>query len=356
MIVKNEENVLARCLEGIKSAVDEIIIADTGSTDKTKEIAKFFGAKVYDFPWKDDFSSARNFSFSKATGDYLLWLDADDVIETASLDRLYALKKRLALTPADTVMCAYITAIDENGNPTFKFYRERIVSAKSKPVWQGFIHEYIEQKGEIIYSDFYVTHLKPTERVLKNPFRNLNIYIKNISQGEVLSARDKYYYGRELYYNKLYDESIAVLNSALKEKNLWYVNAIEALTVIADCQAEMKNSDEAISALYKTFDYGAPRASVLYRLGKLYADRGLYDASIIFLKGALSAKDCTIEGDFDEPKYRNLYPLIELTYCYSMLNDNDTAYEYHRRAKKISETDLSVKHNDEYFSSLGYNG
>ena len=69
MIVKNEELVLGRCLESIKDLVEEIIIVDTGSTDKTKEIAKLYTNNIYDFKWINDFSAARNFSFSKATKD-----------------------------------------------------------------------------------------------------------------------------------------------------------------------------------------------------------------------------------------------------------------------------------------------
>ena len=80
MIVKNEEKVIERCLRSAKNLVDEIVIVDTGSTDKTKEIVHRYTDKVYDFKWCDDFSKARNFSFSKATKEYILWLDADDVI------------------------------------------------------------------------------------------------------------------------------------------------------------------------------------------------------------------------------------------------------------------------------------
>ena len=80
MIVKNEEKVLARCLESVKDIVDEIIIVDTGSNDKTKEIAYRYTQNVYDFEWAQDFSAARNYSFSKATKDYQMWLDADDII------------------------------------------------------------------------------------------------------------------------------------------------------------------------------------------------------------------------------------------------------------------------------------
>ena len=80
MIVKNENLVLENCLNSVKDLVDEIIIVDTGSTDNTKEIAKKYTDKIYDFKWVDDFSKARNYSFSKATKDYILWLDADDYL------------------------------------------------------------------------------------------------------------------------------------------------------------------------------------------------------------------------------------------------------------------------------------
>ena len=76
MIVKDEETVLPRCLESVQGLFDEIVVIDTGSTDQTREIARSFGAEVFDFQWRDDFSVARNFSFSKATGDYLFWMDA----------------------------------------------------------------------------------------------------------------------------------------------------------------------------------------------------------------------------------------------------------------------------------------
>lgn len=65
MIVRNEEDVLGRCLASVSDLVDEIIIADTGSTDRTKEIAAQYTEKIFDFPWIDDFSAARNAAFAK---------------------------------------------------------------------------------------------------------------------------------------------------------------------------------------------------------------------------------------------------------------------------------------------------
>jgi glycosyltransferase involved in cell wall biosynthesis len=81
MIVKNEEKYIKRCLDSTKSSVDEMIVIDTGSNDRSKQIAKNCGANVYDFTWINDFSAARNFGLSKASGNWILVLDADEYFE-----------------------------------------------------------------------------------------------------------------------------------------------------------------------------------------------------------------------------------------------------------------------------------
>lgn len=80
MIVKDEEAHLPACLKSVQGVVDEVIVVDTGSTDRTKEIAKDHGAQVFDLKWKDDFSAARNFAIEKATMDWVLIMDADDTM------------------------------------------------------------------------------------------------------------------------------------------------------------------------------------------------------------------------------------------------------------------------------------
>ena len=96
MIVKDEEEVLERALKSVEGIADEIIIVDTGSTDQTKKIALKYTDKVYDFVWCDDFAKARNYSFSKATMDYCMWLDADDIISEENREDLINLKKTLS--------------------------------------------------------------------------------------------------------------------------------------------------------------------------------------------------------------------------------------------------------------------
>ena len=101
MIVRNEEAVLGRCLDSVADLVDEIILVDTGSTDNTKAVAAEYAAKIYDFPWCDDFSAARNYAVSQAVGDYWLWLDK----KRSSIPHRAEFSPLLPHTPATTHTC-----------------------------------------------------------------------------------------------------------------------------------------------------------------------------------------------------------------------------------------------------------
>jgi glycosyltransferase involved in cell wall biosynthesis len=88
MIVRDEEANLPACLASAQGLFDEIIVVDTGSTDRTVEIARSFGARVFDFVWVSDFAAARNAALARAVGDYAFWLDGDDVVEPPQRERL----------------------------------------------------------------------------------------------------------------------------------------------------------------------------------------------------------------------------------------------------------------------------
>ena len=200
MIVKNEEAVLKRCLESAREAADEMIVVDTGSQDRTKEIAREAGARVFEFPWTDDFAAARNFSFSKAAMDFCMWLDADDVLLPEDREQLKALKQSLA-PDVDMVMMKYHTAFDQRGKPVFSYYRERLVRNGKSFRWIGAVHEVIPPRGKVIYSPIAVTHQKIGPG---DPDRNLRIFEKLLREGTPLDPRQRFYYARELYYHENY--------------------------------------------------------------------------------------------------------------------------------------------------------
>ncbi len=120
MIVRNEENNLPHCLESVRGVIDEIVVVDTGSVDRTKEIAREFGAKVFDFVWIDDFAAARNEALAHATGDYAFWLDADDVVDPIEIEKLRAILQQLRAgdRAAYVVRCACDPSPDGTGGDT----------------------------------------------------------------------------------------------------------------------------------------------------------------------------------------------------------------------------------------------
>lgn len=344
MIVKNEEEVLARCLDSVKSLVDEIVIIDTGSTDRTKELAQQYTPLVFDFVWRDDFASARNFAFSKATGDYLLWLDADDVLSLDE-DAVRTLKALLEREAPDVVNCAYDVAFDEAGNPTYSYFRERFLKREANFVWVGRVHECIAPRGKIVTSPLRVRHLGGNKQ---KGSRNLDIYRRQILDGEKLSPRDLFYYGRELYYHKLYKEAVSVLEKMLKSDG-WYVNKIEACKVLSRCRLMRGEGEEALKSLFQSFVYGAPRASVCCAAGNIFKMKKEYVSAAFWYESALSCADHSAEGDFEEPLCRSLHPLLELTCCYYTLGDHVRAVETHKKAEALFPEHPSVVYNRNFF-------
>jgi glycosyltransferase involved in cell wall biosynthesis len=97
LIVRNEEKTLGRCLDSVRGLANEIMVVDTGSTDGTREIAAAHGARVFHFPWCDDFSAARNESLRRATGQWVLWLDADEYFDQPNLEKVKSLVAKFSV-------------------------------------------------------------------------------------------------------------------------------------------------------------------------------------------------------------------------------------------------------------------
>ena len=113
MIVKNEEHCLERCLKSLVPVADEIIVVDTGSDDGTKDIAKKFTDKIYDFAWTGSFSDARNYSFSLAGCDYIYCADADEELDEENIKKFKELKDTL-LPEIEIVQMYYCNQLENN--------------------------------------------------------------------------------------------------------------------------------------------------------------------------------------------------------------------------------------------------
>ena len=344
MIVRDEEAVLARCLESAKDFADEIIIVDTGSHDKTAEIAHLYTKNIYPFVWKDDFALARNYAFSKATGDYMIWLDADDVIPEKSRSLIPVLREMLEKETPDIVMCPYDVGFDENGKPALSFFRERILKRSENFLWVGRVHECIAPRGKIARCDFRISHLGSKK---ERGRRNLHIYQKWASE-EPLSPRDKFYYGRELYYHGLYTEAIAILSEMLSGEG-WYVNKIDACRTMGLCHAARGEREAALSAFFRSFFYGEPRAIVCCEIGKLFRLNKQFKEAVFWYETALSCRDHSAEGDFEDAASRELTPLLELVCCHYALGEKEKAAQYHKKTEELAPAHPSVNYNRQFF-------
>jgi len=195
MIVKNEEKVLARCLDSLKGLYEELIIVDTGSSDSTKEIAKRYTDKIYDFAWTGSFSDARNYSFSKATMEYIYSADADEVLDEENRKR-FALVKKAMLPEIEIVQMKYGNQL-ENGS-VYNYdeeYRPKLFRRLRTFTWIDPVHETVRIDPVVFDSDIIITHAQ--EEIHAD--RDIKIFRREIEEGRGLSYRLVDLYARELY-------------------------------------------------------------------------------------------------------------------------------------------------------------
>jgi glycosyltransferase involved in cell wall biosynthesis len=216
LIAKNEEKNINRLLESVDGCFDEVILVDTGSTDRTKDLAKSGGCKIFDFQWVNDFSKARNFAFSKATSDFVMWLDLDDVL--VGKDK-FILWRDHAMEFADCFLATYNYAVNKDGTPIISFARERVFRRSIEPMWQYPIHEGIILNPEW-RMDYAVTwsvnHLRDAEDIKADKSRNLNVF-ESFKENGSLNGRMQFYYAKELYEANRPFEAITAFESALKK-------------------------------------------------------------------------------------------------------------------------------------------
>lgn len=165
MIVRDNANTLEAALRSIKPWVDEMVVVDTGSKDATPEIAHRCGARVFHFPWCDDFSAARNESLRHATGQWLFWMDSDDTIDTDNGHKL----RQLALSASDPSILGYVMQVHcpgggESGDTDVTVV-DHVKLIRNRPDlrFEHRIHEQIlpairRAGGEVAFTDIFVVH------------------------------------------------------------------------------------------------------------------------------------------------------------------------------------------------------
>ncbi|MFD2370564.1 glycosyltransferase family 2 protein [Brevibacillus sp. GCM10020057] len=347
MIVRDEEGTLARCLATVRDLVEEIVIVDTGSTDRTREIAKSFGAALYDFAWIDDFSAARNFAFGKATQDYILWLDADDVLEEQDRNRFRLLKEQHDFD-YDAVSMPYYLTLDAEGKPDEFLRRNRLVRRACRVQWHGAVHEYLAVAGKVLHSDIAVTHRK--EKAYTD--RNLQIYLKRRERKEEFSPRDTYYFANELKDHGRYAEAAEQYGLFLDGGKGWIEDQLAACYKQAECYAHLKQPYRQVQSLLRALAYGEPRAELCCRLGGYFAEKEDFRTAIYWYRQATLLEQRQDTMGMTEHSAWTWLPHLQLCYCYDRVGDLKKAYLHHEMARMYNPRHPSVVHNEAYFAGI----
>lgn len=344
LIVKDEQEVIARCLNCVLKFADEIIVVDTGSADNTVEEVRKFTDEIYFFKWRDDFSAARNFALEKASCDFVMWLDADDVITDENCEKI---KKLVDGNPDfDMAFLPYAAAFDLE-KPTFVYYRERIFRRSANFRFEGTVHEAVVPRGKIIYSDACVYHKKVKEA---EPLRNLRILQMQIARGEKLCPRSEFYYGRELLFNGMYRESATVLEHFLSGDG-WVENKIEACVNLYRAYTAVGDEERALNALLKSFIFAPPRCETCCILGGLFMDKNDVNSAIFWYQFALKCQNGQSNGAFVNLEYGGFIPNMQLCVLYDRLGDFERANAYNEAAGKIKPYNENYLSNKKYFDN-----
>ena len=290
MIVKNEEKYLASCLASISPIVDEMIVVDTGSTDRTKDIARAFGAQLYDFEWTGDFSEARNYSLTKATGDWVLILDADEVVSLLDHARLSKLISKKSAAPAaysietrNYVRPSNIAgwtindggySTEEAGTGWFPGSKVRLFTNDSRIQFENPVHELVEPslkklRIKIKKCPVPVHHYGKLD-MNKNASKGEEYYLmgkKKLDQmgGDVLAIRELAIQAGEL---GRYDDAAELWESVIKIKP----HMDDAYLNLGHAYLELGRYEEALAASKKAVK-AAPQmkeALLNYSMSELY--------------------------------------------------------------------------------------
>lgn len=318
MIVKNEEAVLARCLDSLAELMDEIIIVDTGSTDQTKSIARIYTNQVYDFPWCGDFSAARNFSFEKAAMDYIYAPDADEVLDKEN-QRRFALLKEALLPEVEIVQMWYLTPLEHNTVQNYsRELRPKLFKRLRRFTWIDPVHETVRTDPVVFDSDIEIQHLPQHN----HSTRDFSIYEKHIQNKVPLSARIITMYAKEL----LKQADANDLKNALVffETQYEQTSSQEAACVLARAYRLLGDSHHFMQICLKDMA-SYPCAEICRELGYYYQDKQDYEEAAFWFYNAVFETEAVIDIS---AKGRD--SLQNLSACY------------------LTMAEFSPKHRDEY--------
>lgn len=346
VVTKNQKDALESCLLSVNDIVDEIIIVE-GSTDKKNEIARKFTDKIYNFENIDDFSTKESFLFSKATKEYILLMDANDFLGEEDRRKLEGLKESLKGS-VDAVSMKYNTGFDDDGNVICSHRENRLAKRTCDFKWEGIGHGQLTVKGNTIDSDICIS--KGGLKI--NTDHNLKTYQRIIESGEELGLVDIFYYAKELYDNKQFEEALVNYERVLNSEDCGIEYKIYACGRVADYYSSIGNREDAVIYCLRSFEYAAPRAEFCCRLGTYYLIENKLKEAIFWFELATSLEKPENSWGFFNDSCWTWIPYMYLSMCHTRLEDYELAYKYNDYASSYVPKNENMLKNKKILKQL----
>ncbi|MDF2923782.1 MAG: glycosyl transferase [Paenibacillaceae bacterium] len=364
MIVRDGEQTLEHCLSSVQGLPDEIIIVDTGSTDRTREIAGTYTRHVYAYEWKDDFAAARNYCFGLAGGQYIMWLDADDYLPVEEWHKWEKLKQSLDGGTAGVIM-PYCLAADDAGRELVVGRRLRIVRRELQCRWIGRIHEYLEfPQQEVTVSDMMICHSRgphsaDMDKTLhskdtgKPPHsadtgkpprsaRNLRILRKWIAEEPGVTGRRLFFYANECYDRRNYRAAARGYEKLLCEPSGFREDRLVSCARLAHCHRQLGDARSMLNSLLASFHYGAPQPDYCCLIGEWFEERGDWRTAVYWFNQALAARGQDTGLRPVAPAALTWLPHVRLALCHIRLGELLPAWRHNEQALRYLPGDAGL--------------
>jgi GT2 family glycosyltransferase/tetratricopeptide (TPR) repeat protein len=294
MIVRDNETTIGPCLKSIRPWVDEIVVVDTGSKDRTPQICAEFGARLHEFPWCDDFSAARNESLKHARGEWIFWMDSDDTISEVCGRKL----RELADAPHPENVLGYIMQVhcpgpDEDGHRDVTVVDHvKLIRNRSDLRFDGRIHEQIlpairRAGGEVAWTDIYVVHsgsdhsLAGSQKKLERDLRILHRELQERPEHPFVLFN----LGMTYADAKRYDEAIDYLKRCIQVSKPEESHLRKAYALLVSSLGQADRHDEAWELCQRARSIYPEDKELLFRCAMLHHHFGrLAEAEATYLQ------------------------------------------------------------------------
>lgn len=284
IIAKNEEKNIQKCMEALLPLGEEIIVADTGSADRTKEIAGKYTDKVFDFTWVHDFSAARNFTLEKASNNWVLILDCDEYLQSFDKDSIHDFM-RTSPRQVGSILHHNLVGSEETETSTYTDYLPRFFD-KQFFHFEGSIHEQICAKDGTPYESLPVSIEVFHDGYYGTPAQRMNKLQRNQSMLETALASEPdnvyltFQLGRTYQSMHDYENALFYYSKALQAPiNYRSDTALELVSGWINCLNELRRSQEALTIL-DHYEELSEYADFVLLMGHVYTNTGQYIQAI----------------------------------------------------------------------------